>query len=170
MIGKTTGNAWQFNGIIDRVCLRNVALTAEQIKANYELGTGTNIRVKPELLKLNERKGIEQWLTVYVELPIGYSANHINKDSIRLTIVGEDFIAGSPAPTSIGDYNKNGIPDLVVSFKKEEISSRLRAAGVRPGTYVATVTGLVDSFLFVGTDKITLRGKPGIGCRFPYQK
>lgn len=172
VLGKSTGNAWHFNGIIDAVCLRNVALTSEQIKANYELGTGTNIKVRPKLLNLmgNQRKGTEQWLTVYVEPPVDYSVNRINKDSIKLTIAGRDFPVDLKAQKGIGDYNKNGIPDLAVSFKKEEISSRLRAAGVRPGIYVATVAGFIDSFLFVGTDKITLKGKSGIGCRFPYQK
>ncbi len=88
-----------------------------------------------------------RWVTVYLELPIGYNVNEINLGSIRLN--GQ--IQAEPKPTEIGDYDDNGIPDLMVKFNRLAVQNILETGDEAR----ITISGkLNDGRPFEGSDII----------------
>ena len=63
------------------------------------------------------KKSNGNWVTVYIELPAGYNVNNIIISSIRL----QGTIHAEPWPYCIGDYDNDGIPDLMVKFKRADV-------------------------------------------------
>ncbi len=61
------------------------------------------------------------WVVVYIELPVGYNVADIDISSIRL----ETTIPAELRPYAIGDHDKDGIPDLMVKFKRSDVINLL---------------------------------------------
>jgi hypothetical protein len=61
-----------------------------------------------------------EWITAYIELPEGYNVNDINVSTI---LVNFTVPVDSAAPNALGDYDNDGIPDLMVKFNRAEIIS-----------------------------------------------
>ena len=103
----------------------------------------------PDTLNLKS-KG--DWVTVYIELPDGYDVNNIDISTILLNNV----ILAELHPTEIGDYDDDGILDLMVKFSRASV-----IALVEPGDAVEIkITGaLLDGTTFEGTDTIRVIGK-----------
>ncbi|HWR57855.1 MAG TPA: hypothetical protein VN328_03110, partial [Thermodesulfovibrionales bacterium] len=92
------------------------------------------------------KKSNGTWVVVYMELPKGYNVKDINISSIRL----EGTIPAEPWPYAIGDYDKDGIPDLMVKFKRSNVINLLPLGdNVR-----VHVTGKVGATTFEGVDAI----------------
>jgi len=89
------------------------------------------------------------WITVYIELPVGhgYNINMINVTSVMLN--GE--VQAEIKPTAIGDFDSDGIPDLMVKFNRNIVQNILQI-----GEKVEIIVSgkLVDGRLFEGKDKI----------------
>jgi len=87
-----------------------------------------------------------KWVVVYIELPTGYSVSDIQISSILLngTIHAEAW------PYSIGDNDKDGIPDLMVKFKRADVINLLPNGG----QVQVLVTGTVGTTTFEGIDTI----------------
>jgi hypothetical protein len=87
-----------------------------------------------------------KWVVVYIELPTGYKVSDIQISSILLngTIHAEAW------PYSIGDYDKDGIPDLMVKFKRADVINLL-PNGDR---VQVLVNGTVGTTTFEGVDTI----------------
>jgi len=100
----------------------------------------------PDALNL-ESEG--RWITIYIELPVGhgYDVSMINSTSIMLN--GQ--VQAEIKPTAIGDYDSDGIPDLMVKFSRAAVQNILSI-----GDQVKiTISGkLIDGRLFEGTDTI----------------
>jgi hypothetical protein len=108
------------------------------------------IKISPDSLNLKSNSDTNA-LTSYIELPAGYEAGQINKASIKLE-VNEVSIASQPTPTSLGDYDRDGVPDLMVKFGRQAVITAL--AG-KTGNITMTVTGQLNSGLkFMGKDTI----------------
>lgn len=92
------------------------------------------------------RKSNGNWVTVYIELPVGYNVNNIIISSIRLqgTIYAESW------PYCIGDYDNDGIPDLMVKFKRTDVINLLPNGD----NVQILVTGTVGITTFEGVDTI----------------
>lgn len=95
-----------------------------------------------------------RWVSVYIELPTGYSVKDIDINTVVLDringveIVPPLYISG---PIEIGDYNRNGIPELIVKFNKQELFSLLTV-----GDSIITVSGeLYDGTMFDQTNKVS---------------
>jgi cell wall-associated NlpC family hydrolase len=103
----------------------------------------------PDTLNLKS-KG--KWVTTYVELPIGYDINEIDLESIKLN----DQIPIEAKPTEIGDYDENGIPDLMVKFDRLAVQNILEV-----GEEVkVTISGkLIDEKPFEGSNIIRVIDK-----------
>jgi hypothetical protein len=85
-------------------------------------------------------------ITVYIELPPGYDVSQIDIPSVRLN----GTVPPLTTPTTIGDYDRDGIADLMVKFDGAAVKSLLT-----PGDRVdATITGQVAGIGFQGTDTI----------------
>ncbi|MCK4733338.1 MAG: hypothetical protein KAT65_12865 [Methanophagales archaeon] len=113
------------------------------------------VTIKPESLNLKS-KG--KWVTCYIELPDGYSVEDIDIDSVALTKINGD-LPDPPlytvGPSGIGDYDDDGIPDLMVKFDSQELIPLLEV-----GDAELTVAGeLYDGPPFEGTDTIRVMDK-----------
>jgi len=117
-----------------------------------------DVDLDPDTLNLRSRG---RPITAYVELPEGYDAADIGRDSIRLHFEGapEEGIAIDPRYRArIGDEDADGIPDLMVKFDRQLVQSYLE-----PGTVEMTILGeLTDGTLFEGTDTVRVIN-PGRG-------
>ena len=113
---------------------------------NYGEETSINatLKIDPEVLNLNAEG---KWITAYIELPENYDLNNINLESILLN----DLINAEIQDTSISDFDKDGIPDLIVKFDRSSVNNILE-----PGENVEIiVSGLLnDETKFIGIDTI----------------
>ena len=92
------------------------------------------------------------WITAYIELPADYDVNEIDLESIRLN----SQVQGELKPIRIGDYDNDGIPDLMVKFDRSVVQDILEA-----GDEVIITGKLTDIIYFEGSDaiKIIEKGK-----------
>ncbi|UCE28568.1 MAG: hypothetical protein JSV85_04615 [Candidatus Bathyarchaeota archaeon] len=111
------------------------------------------IDVDPDTLSLRSQG---RWITAYIELPEGYNVSDVDVSSIKLN---ETFSVDPDAPTQIGDYDSDGIPDLMVKFNRTELTSYLyNILEARLDTVVLAVSGnLTDGRLFEGSEVVRTR-------------
>ncbi len=84
----------------------------------------------PKTLNLKS-KG--KWVTIYIELPVEYNVANIN----LTTVILQEIIPAELNPSSLGDYDEDNIPDLMVKFNRQDLKGLLE-----PGENVEiTVTG-----------------------------
>jgi DNA-binding beta-propeller fold protein YncE len=111
----------------------------------------------PDVLNL-ESQG--EWVTCYVELPDGYSVDDIELASVALRAVDNEPVEPpiyGEGPTAIGDYNYNGIPDLMVKFDRQNLIDVLEGLVVPPADAELTVIGdLLDNTQFEGSDIVQI--------------
>jgi hypothetical protein len=113
----------------------------------FMLQTATTIDFDPNTLNLKSKGS---FTTVYIELPEGYDVSQIDVSSILLN----STVPALAMPTKIGDYDGDGIPDLMVKFDRASVVA-LFAGKTVPGNYVIEVMGAWAGIRFKGT--ITIR-------------
>jgi len=122
------------------------------------------IDINHDILNL---KSNGEWLTAYIELQ-GYDVNDINVSTINLTNKSGDIITsvGLSAPSTIWDYDSDGISDLMVKFNRTAVIIYLGAEEVtedETGTDYyeeLTITGeLTDGTPFEDSDTIRVVDK-----------
>lgn len=96
-----------------------------QFKSSYEVTilfepVTAVIDIDPDTLNL---KSSGMWITCYIELPDGYDVSDIDVSSILLN----KTISAETTPTSIGDWDHDGIPDLMVKLDRAEVISYIIA-------------------------------------------
>lgn len=118
------------------------------------------IDIDPDTLNL-ESNG--EWLTAYIELPEGYDVSDINVSTINLI---DSIPVDTTAPATIGDYDGDGISDLMVKFNRSAVIVYLGTEDVtedETGTDYyeeSTITGeLADGTPFEGSDTIRVIDK-----------
>ena len=64
--------------------------------------------------------GNGNWITCYIELPEPYAVEAVVPPTVKLngTVPAEK--------TDIGDYDKDGVPDLMVKFSREQTANLLQ--------------------------------------------
>jgi nitrous oxidase accessory protein NosD len=60
----------------------------------------------------------EDWITVYIELPAGLLVNEIEVPTLRLN----DTVSPQNKNFFTGDYDKDGIPDMMIKFSRQKVS------------------------------------------------
>jgi len=115
------------------------------------------IDIEPDTLNLKS-KG--KWVTCYIELSEGYYVGDIEIDSVGLTNIDDDLL-DPPIYTAglsdIGDYDDDGILDLMVKFDRHELILLLEVEDSE-----LTVSGeLIDGPMFEGSDTIRVIEKGG---------
>lgn len=113
----------------------------------------TIIDIDPDVLNM---MGKGKWITGYIELPAGLDVNNI--DITTVTISDIDGISMNiPAagrPTSVGDYDNDGVPDLMVKFVRNAVTG----AGFAAGNHQLTISGsLAGGQTFNGSDTIRFK-------------
>ncbi len=108
------------------------------------------VYIKPDTLNLKS-KG--RWITAYIELPNGYDVNDINISTILL----ENNISAEDHPSGIGDYDNDGITDLMVKFDRSDVEDMLTPSE----SVTLKITGsLKTDELFEGSDDIRVIKPP----------
>jgi hypothetical protein len=104
-----------FEGLIDEVKIYCRALTEEEIMDHYGVEISASVNFQPDTLNLNSKGS---WISCYIELPESHSANSIDTSSIMLN---NSIQVDPEASYQIGDWDNNGIPDLMTKFDRDEI-------------------------------------------------
>ncbi len=107
------------------------------------------VNIDPDALKV---KSIGQWITAYIELPEGHDTSDIDVSKILLDYT----ISIDPeAPTEVGDYDEDGIPDLMAKFDRAEATKYITdVLEIEYGNVTLTITGEVAGIPFEGSDTI----------------
>jgi len=110
------------------------------------------LEINPDTLNLGSRG---KWITCYVELPVGYDVKSIEVSSI---FVNNTIRVDQSAPMSIGDFDNDEMPDLMVKFDRSQVINYVLAQVPNSARFMAitlTVTGyLNDGTAFRGSDTI----------------
>jgi len=96
----------------------------------------------PDTLNLKS-KG--QFVTCYIELPANFDVKNVDISTVKLN----NIVNAEPAPTEIGDHDKDGISDLMAKFKRSVLHAEV-GDKVKMG-----ITGkLTNGTSFKGSDTI----------------
>jgi len=126
-----------------------VASVASLAKLSVTPVVTAAIDIEPSTLNL-ESNG--QHITCYVELPSEHPVDQIDVSTVLLN----SSVKAEQEPSSVGDYDADGVPYLMLKFAREEVQSV-----IVPGESVELiVSGQVGDLLFQGRDTIrVLAGK-----------
>ena len=132
------------DGIFEQTITSDNELTHDE----FMLQTATTIDFDPAELNLKS-KGT--YVTVFIELPRGYHVGQIDVSSIMLN----EVVPALTKPTEVGDYDGDGIPDLMVKFDRAAVQEILQV-----GEQVeVTITGKAAGVTFQGADTIRVLDK-----------
>ena len=92
-----------------------------------------------------------RWIKVYIELPEGYDVNDIDVTTVELN----DEVQAALHPTDIGDYDRDGKPDLMVKFDRTDV---MRSILRRAWESTLTITGTLIGKAFEGSETIRVIG------------
>jgi len=136
------GNVRPIDGNGDSVAVTDMG--AYEYVPPAEPAIEATIDFDPDTLNLKSKGKV---VTVYIELPEGYD---VEKTDIS-TVMLNGIVPALAHPTDAGDYDSDGVPDLMVKFDRSDVQDVLE-----PGNEVeVTVTGkLTDGTPFEGTDTI----------------
>ncbi|MFC1714461.1 right-handed parallel beta-helix repeat-containing protein [Candidatus Poribacteria bacterium] len=116
------------------------------------LSASATIDFDPDTLNLTSEG---KWGTCYIELPDGYSVEEIAPGTVRLWI-GSNSVLAEDKPFTVGDYDADSIPDLMVKFDRGTLIETLKSAESTSGDVTLTINGQVGSSIFEGTDTIRI--------------
>jgi hypothetical protein len=120
-----------------------------------ELDISATVDIVPNALNLKSRG---KWITAYIELPQDYNAADIDVSTIALN----STFSAELTSTAIGDYDSDGIPDLMVKFNRTELVSFMVSHSVDHGNAVLTIAGqLVGGEYFGGSGTIRVSALVG---------
>jgi hypothetical protein len=101
--------------------------------------------INPDTLNLKSRGS---YITAYIELPEGYDVSNIDMSTVKLNIEGSEIYA-EDLPFSIGDYNINGVQDIMVKFDRGLVQNACNVTGPIESSLNCKA---YDGTLFVGSD------------------
>jgi len=149
----------RLEGVLDNVIIWNYAKTDFSDRFTESPLIPATIDIDPDTLNL---KSQGEWVTAYIELPGSCDVNEIDVSTVKLiTPFGEEVSVDSSAPATVGDYDSNGIPDLMVKFDRATVVEYLGTVDtVDDGTGIdedveLTITGeLTGGTPFEGSDTV----------------
>lgn len=144
--------------------LTGTLASGEPIDNDFYIGNDAKIVLVPEAGSIETTVDIDPdtfnlkskvpWIICYIELPEGYNVGDIDVS----TIVLNDVVPAESRPTEIGDYDSDGIADLMVKFDRSVVQEILDLGD----EVEITVTGeLTDGTPFEGSDTIRVIDKGG---------
>lgn len=114
------------------------------------------VDIDPDTLNLKSRG---RWITCYIELPEFYDVDDIDRATILLngTIPVAPFWVNKPRESVVGDYDDDGIPDLIVKFSRPTVIEYL-GQNIAYGNATLTVMGeFYDGTSFEGSGMIRVK-------------
>jgi PKD repeat protein len=128
--------------------------TAQSENAIIYVAIVAIIDIEPDTFNLN-LKSKSKWITAYIEFPEGYNVSDVNISSILLN---GTIPVDVNAPTAIGDFDNDGVPDLIVKFNRTAVCQLILSKGVMVGNVTLSVSGkLANGIGFEGCDTIRVR-------------
>ncbi|MBA7481686.1 hypothetical protein ES707_17160 [subsurface metagenome] len=116
-------------------------------------GPEMTVDVNPGTLNLRS-KG--RWITCYIELSEGYDVGEIDVSSILLN----GTVAAEEAPVEVGDYDGDGVEDLMVKFDRGEVVEGLDWDwGVTYSDVLVITLDLNDGTDVEGSDTVKVKSK-----------
>jgi len=106
------------------------------------------IEFNPDTLNV---RGRGRYVTVYIELPMGYDISQIDISSIRLN----GTVPALTKLTEVGDYDSDGVPDLMVKLHRTAVQDALTVGEA----VKVIITGEVSGIIFEGSDTIRVIGR-----------
>ncbi len=141
-----------FNGTISQQEKQSFSAAILGTSMTFYMNAGININ--PMTLNLGSQGN---WITAYVELYNSVNVSSINVSSILLNGTVPVDLTG---PVTIGDYNNDGVPDLMVKFDRQAVANLILQNyefNGKFGTVTLTLTGkLKDGTPFQGSTTITV--------------
>lgn len=118
-----------------------------------EVVVPADVDIDPDTLNL---KSNGEWVTAYIELPSDYDVNNIAVESVLLDGV---IPVATDAPVAVGDYDVDGIPDLMVKFNRDAVIDFLGTMDFADETgkfreVTLTISGAVGEETFEGSDTV----------------
>jgi hypothetical protein len=114
----------------------------------FVLQTETTMDFDPDTLNLKS-KG--EWVTAYIEFPEGYNVSDID---VSTMLLNGTIPVNVEAPTAIGDYDGDGVQDLMVKFDRAELIDYIIANVNMTELYekrFMTITLTITGYLYNGT-------------------
>jgi len=106
--------------------------------------------IDPNTLDLKSQSD-KNAITAYIELLAGYDVRQIDVATVKMDVYGYT-VAAQLTPTAVGDYDNDGVLDLMVKFERQAVITALTG---KMGDVALTVSGqLTDGNCFTGTDTI----------------
>lgn len=93
-----------------------------------------------------------KYITAYIELVDDYDPGLIDIQTVMITVDGLSTLYADPDISNLGDYDQDGIPDLMVKFDRRELQTMLS-----PGLTELTLYGVINGNYFQGADTILVR-------------
>jgi len=111
--------------------------------------------IDPGILNLKS-KG--KWITAYIEFNENFNIENIDTDSIQLIIDSHILYVDPESPNAIGDYDNDGLFDLMIKFNRSTVISAI-SSNPEPSQFCEmTITGDLNDggVKFDGTTEIEL--------------
>lgn len=141
LLGAGTG-AYLRSGDSASVSLRSGAWTTPTSTPTATPTPGpllATVDIKPEAL---QKKSQGSPLTAYIELPGGYDVRKIDVTTVRVWHEA-DWVPADKKPASVGDYDGDGIADLMVRFDRKAVIEKLIGDLQPPAQVELWVVGVV---------------------------
>jgi parallel beta-helix repeat protein len=106
------------------------------------------VDLKPDTLHIGSGG---RWVTCYIEIPDG----NVRQIDVSSILLDGTIPVDLSAFTEIGDYDNDGVPDLMVKFDRSSVENI-----VSPGPTTLTVTGRAGGLSFIGSDTIDVIQTP----------
>lgn len=104
------------------------------------------VDIHPQVLNL---RSSDKWITAYIEVPEGFNVADIDVSSISLRL----SIPAEPWSATIGDYDEDGILDLMVKFNRTLVVQHILSKGIMYGDVALWIIGqFTDGSPFGGND------------------
>jgi hypothetical protein len=131
------------DGIFETTIIADNNLTQDE----FDLQTETTVDINPNVINLRSKGGC---VTVYIELPEGFNVEDINISTLTLA---ED-IPAEKWPVKIGDYDKDGVKDLMAKFDRRLLIDLLSDIDNNQDVELSVSGYLRDGTRFTGSDII----------------
>lgn len=149
-IGVQPGTQEYATADMDDVRIYGRALNDPEIRELcFQPPVEATVIINPDTLNLTSSG---KWVTAYIELPQGFQPSDIDLSSVTLSLAGAQpgQTIQASGPSGIGDYNGDGVNELMVKFDRQKLSSLLS-----PGSATLRVSGkLPQGRYFEGTNTI----------------
>ncbi|MBI4289715.1 MAG: hypothetical protein HY671_14965 [Chloroflexi bacterium] len=125
---------------------------SHSVTVAFTVVIAATVDVKPDTLNVRGQSD-NNAVTAYIEFPSGYDVTQISVATVKLK-AANGAISAQMSPTSLGDYDADGVADRMVKFDRQAVIAALTG---QTGNFSLAVSGqLSDGRRFAGGDVISV--------------